>query len=133
MKEAAAKLGRGTWLLLGTGALVTTVLVIGACGGGAKTDPRYPPRPAGCDVKVFRGKVAGITYDDIGHVDAICGTDLGPEECLKELRDQACKLGGDIVYDVPDEPNKPSPDKIKYTGRVAHTRVTAAADGGASP
>ena len=105
-----------------------------SCGGGAKTDPRYPPRANGCDVKLFRGKVAGITYDDIGRVDAICGTDLGPEACLLELKNQSCRLGGDIVYDVPDEPNKPSPDKIMYTGRVAHTRASSGtgSDGGAS-
>jgi len=108
---------------------LVVIAVLASCGGGPKTDPRYPPRPDGCDVKVFRGKVAGITYDDIGHVDSICGTDLGPEECLKELKKQSCKLGGDIVYDVPDEPLTPSPDKIRYTGRVAHTR---AASGGAT-
>jgi len=108
---------------------LVVIAVLASCGGGPKTDPRYPPRPDGCDVKVFRGRVAGITYDDIGRVDSICGTDLGPEECLKELKKQTCKLGGDIVYDVPDEPLTPSPDKIRYTGRVAHTR---AASGGAT-
>jgi hypothetical protein len=103
---------------------LVVIAVLASCGGGPKTDPRYPPRPDGCDVKVFRGKVSGITYDDIGHVDSICGTDVGPEACLVELKN--------IVYDVPDEPNKPSPDKIRYTGRVAHTRTaTSAADGGA--
>jgi hypothetical protein len=101
--------------------LVCAIALLASCGG-PKTDPRYPPRPDNCEVQLFRGKVAGITYDDIGHVDSICGSDLGPEECLKELKRQTCKLGGDIVYDVPDEPSKPSPDKIAYTGRVAHTR-----------
>jgi hypothetical protein len=95
-----------------------------ACGG-AKTDPRYPPLPEGCDVKVFRGKVTGLVYDDIGRVDSICGNDIGREQCLLELKNQTCKLGGDIVYDVPDEPEKPSPDKMRYTGRVAHTRTSA--------
>jgi hypothetical protein len=107
--------------------LFVVIALLASCGGGPKTDPRYPPRAEGCDVKIFRGKVAGITYDDIGHVDAICGNDLGPEECLKELKNQTCKLGGDIVYDVPDEPEKPSPDKVKFTGRAAHTRVAAPA------
>ena len=111
---------------------VLAVALFTACGGGSKTDPRYPPRPDSCEVQVFRGKVTGIKYDDIGHVDAICGNDLGLEECLKELKRQTCKLGGDIVYDVPDEPLKPSPDKISYTGRVAHTRGAASADAGKS-
>ncbi len=93
-----------------------------ACNSGPKTDPRYPPQPPGCDVKLFRGKVVSLTYDDIGRVVSICGIDISPESCLKELKNQTCKLGGDIVYDVPEEPLKPSPDKIKFTGRVAHTR-----------
>ena len=110
---------------------IAVALSLAACGGGgAKTDPRYPARPDNCEVQVFRGKVAGVTYDDIGHVDAICGSDLGPAACLDELKRQTCKLGGDIVYDVPDEPDKPSPDKFRYTGRVAHTRAPGAAPAG---
>ncbi|HMI83868.1 MAG TPA: hypothetical protein VK550_07220 [Polyangiaceae bacterium] len=119
--KCAAKEPRAVAFRVARSMLVIAVLA--SCGGSAKTDARYPPRPEGCDVKVFRGKVAGITYDDIGHVDSICGSDLGPEACLAELKNQTCKLGGDIVYDVPDEPNQPSPDKISYTGRVAHTRT----------
>jgi hypothetical protein len=75
---------------------------------------------------VFHGKVAGIVYDDIGRVDSICGNDLGREACLVELKNQACKLGGDIVYDVPDDPLQPGPDKLRYIGRVAHTRIPGA-------
>ena len=94
-----------------------------SCGGGSKGDSRYPPRPPGCDVKLFRGKVAGFEYDNIGQVDAICGNDVSVEECLKEIKNQTCKLGGDIVYDVPLDPEKPSPDKVRFTGRAAHTRA----------
>lgn len=109
-------------------AAVLVVLTFAACGGGgAKTDSRYPERPKGCDVKTFHGKVAGIKYDDIGRVDAICGKDLGETACITELKDQACKLGGDIVYDVPEDPETPSPDKVKFTGRVAHTRAASPA------
>jgi hypothetical protein len=100
--------------------------LLAASCGGAKTDSRYPRLPEGCDVKVFRGKVSGIVYDDIGRVDSICGNDIGNDPCLLELKKQTCKLGGDIVYEVPDEPEKPSPDKIRYTGRVAHTRASTA-------
>jgi hypothetical protein len=102
------------------------VLFLAACGGNAKFDPHYPPRPAGCDVKLFHGKVAGIVYDDIGRVDSICSNDMGRDQCVAELKNQTCKLGGDIVYDVPDDPEKPAPDKMRYTGRVAHTRIPGA-------
>jgi hypothetical protein len=67
----------------------------------------------------------GIVYDDIGRVDSICGNDIGRQQCLLELKKQTCKLGGDIVYDVPDDPQTPTPDKMRYTGRVAHTRAPA--------
>jgi len=30
---------------------------------------------------------------------------------MTELKNQACKLGGDVIYDVPYEPEKPSPDQ----------------------
>ena len=109
-------------MLAGAAWLLATSL-LAACGGGSKGDARYPERPKGCDVKLFHGKVVGSAYDDIGRVDAICGTDLGVEACLTELKDQSCKLGGDIVYDVPSDPDKPSPDKVRYTGRVAHSRA----------
>jgi hypothetical protein len=112
-------------------AAIIAVVGLVSCGGGAKTDSRYPARPDGCDVKVFHGKVAGMQYDNIGHVDAICGSDLGDAACIAELKNQTCKLGGDIVYDVPDDPEKPSPDKVKFTGRAAHTRAAPAA--GAPP
>ena len=126
--HGAQRAAMGSWcaaLIFGT--------ALASCGGGSKTDPRYPPRADNCDVKVFRGKVAGITYDDIGRVDSICGADIGPQGCLDELKRQTCKLGGDIVYDVPDEPEKPSPDKLRYTGRVAHTRVATAGAASATP
>jgi hypothetical protein len=112
---------------------LVVMAVLASCGGGAKTDPRYPARPDNCEVKVFHGKVAGIPYDDIGHVDSICGSDIGPVECLNELKRQSCKLGGDIVYDVPDDPDKPAPDKLRYTGRVAHTRVAGGAKAPPAP
>src|SRR5262249_8036486 len=98
-----------------------------ACGGGAKTDPRYPPRAAGCEVRIFNGKITGpMKYDDLGRVDAICGNDISEKDCIRELQDQACKLGGDMLYDVPTEPTRPSPDKVLYRAHVAHTRVAPA-------
>ncbi|MET0594218.1 MAG: hypothetical protein ABW133_16065 [Polyangiaceae bacterium] len=113
-------------------AAIIAVLTLASCGGSAKTDSRYPERPKGCAVQVFHGKVVGIQYDGIGHVDAICGSDLGEAACIAELKDQTCKLGGDLVYDVPDDPEKPSPDKIKFTGRAAHTRAASPAPAGST-
>ena len=93
-----------------------------ACGG-SKTDSRYPALPEGCPVELFHGKVQTAKYDDIGRGDAICAKDIGVDACMQELKRQTCKLGGNIVYDVPDDPETPTPDKVRYTGRVAHTRA----------
>jgi hypothetical protein len=30
-------------------------------------------------------------------VSAVCGDDIADEKCLRELKDQTCKLGGDVV------------------------------------
>jgi len=106
-------------------ALLLPLFALASCGG-PKGDSHYPPRPENCDVKLFHGKVVDIVYDDIGHVDSICSGDFSRDQCIVELKKQTCKLGGDIVYDVPDEPLKPSPDKIRYTGHVAHTRIPGA-------
>jgi hypothetical protein len=103
----------------------STVLLVllASCGGKPAGDPRFPSRPEGCEVKLFHTKVEGLSYEDIGRVDAICSNDVTADSCLAELKNQACKLGGDIVYDVPEDPPRPSPDKVRFTGRVAHTRA----------
>lgn len=98
-----------------------------SCGSPKKTDPRYPPRPVGCRVMIFRGPVAStVSYDNVGKADVICGELVADSDCLRGLMDEACKLGGDIVYDV-FAPSKPAPDKVKYEGRVAHTRIAGPA------
>ena|SRR5215831_16939447 len=118
------RLTTGVWLpAFGAQILNGSLLLLASCGGGHAVDSRYPPRPEGCQVKLFYGKVQGLTYDDIGRADAICSLDITQESCLEELKNQTCKLGGDLVYDVPEEPTKPTPDKIRFIGRVAHTRA----------
>jgi hypothetical protein len=106
--------------------LLSLTVAILSCASHKKTDPRYPPQPVGCKVMIFRGPVAStVAYDNIGRVDMICGELIPDSDCLRGLMDEACKLGGDILYDVL-APTKPAPDKIKYDGRVAHTRISAA-------
>jgi hypothetical protein len=103
-------------------AAATLAAAFASCGGGPKTDPRYPARADNCDVKVFRGKVSGMTYDDIGHVDSICGSDLGPQACLDELKRQTCKLGGDIVYAWPTRASlPPAPPRRRLKDRPGST------------
>jgi hypothetical protein len=104
--------------------LATAVL---ACGSPKKTDPRYPPQPEGCKVMIFNGPVPStVKFDHLGRVDMICGELIAHSDCMRALMDEACKLGGDILYDIVG-PTKPAPDKVKYDGRVGHTRIAASA------
>ena len=34
----------------------------------------------------------------------------------------ACRMGGDILYDVPKKPLRPTEQGMVYTGHVAHTK-----------
>jgi hypothetical protein len=63
--------------------------------------------------------------ENIGPVKALCDRDDSRETCLRELEDQVCLLGGDVLWQV-DGP-APDADKQKMFGRAAHTRASTAA------
>ena len=60
--------------------------------------------------------------DNIGPVTAWCGEDINNDACMRTLKDQACKLGGDVVWGVSDLPSV-SVGKKKLAGRAAHTKT----------
>jgi uncharacterized protein YbjQ (UPF0145 family) len=62
-----------------------------------------------------------MATDNIGTVRSRCATDVSHEDCLRELKDQACKLGADVVWGVADTPRLVD-DKNEWSGRAAHTR-----------
>ena len=97
------------------------VLAASACGGGSKEPSKYPPRPEGCDVSLFHGTPTMQT-DNIGPVSAICSDDVKEDDCIRTLKDEACKLGGDVVWEVPDKPTRTNSDKNRWTGRAAHSK-----------
>lgn len=106
--------------------LVVVVLGLVAVGCGAPEKPgRYPKRPEGCDVKVFPEEPSMPT-DNIGSVDAICGDDISDAACLQTLKDEVCKLGGDVAWGVSDRPSI-SLGKKKLSGRAAHTKTAGPA------
>lgn len=104
------------------------VLVASACGAEAKPPGRYPPQKEGCEVAVFADTPTTPT-DNIGTVNAVCGDDVSDADCLRTLKDQACKLGADVVWGVPDKPTL-SLGKKKLSGRAAHTKAAPAAPAG---
>ncbi|MGH7271194.1 MAG: hypothetical protein ACREJ3_12270 [Polyangiaceae bacterium] len=77
------------------------------------------PRPQGCPVQVFTD-VAPMRTENIGPVTATCSRDDSEEACTRELEDQVCQLGGDVMWQV-DGPF-PEGDHQRMRGRAAHTR-----------
>jgi len=96
-----------------------------SCGGGnAAIAARYPPLPEGCGVKVYPDAPA-VPTDNIGPVRASCSADVSEADCLRTLQDQACRLGGDVVWGV-GEPTK-TDSGIRLSGRAAHTKASSTA------
>ena len=102
-------------------------LVIAACAFGATGCPspaqegKYPPRPEGCDVQMFQG-APGVMNENIGPVTATCGADIKDDDCMRTLKDQACKLGANILWGVSDTPSNGT-GKKQLAGRAAHTKT----------
>jgi hypothetical protein len=94
-------------------------LLLAACGASPKSPSAYPPREEGCDVQVF-SDAPTVATENIGPVSAVCGEDVADDECLRELKDQTCKLGGDVVWGVADKPTIEG-GKKRFSGRAAHT------------
>lgn len=81
----------------------------------------YPPRPEGCAIQVFPD-VPPMPTDNIGPVTATCDLDVSDADCQRTLKDQACKLGGDVLWGMSDDPDK-SGGKKRIFGRAAHTKA----------
>lgn len=102
-------------------ASVVVMLSMTGCPAAPEKDARFPARAEGCDVKVFP-ESPSMPTDNIGPVMATCGQDVSNDDCLRTLKDQACKLGGDVVWGVSDVPSS-SQGKKKLAGRAAHTKT----------
>lgn len=90
-----------------------------ACGG-AERPSKYPPRPEGCDVTVSEDAPGGAT-DNIGPVSASCADSVSDDECLRTLKDQVCKLGGDALWGTDGRP-KLDLGRKRLDGRAAKRR-----------
>jgi hypothetical protein len=93
------------------------------CASPPEKPSQYPTRPEGCDVKIYpEAPPASMPTDNIGPVTATCAENVTKDDCLRTLKDQACKLGGDIVWGVPNEPSNVA-GKQRFEGRAAHTKT----------
>jgi hypothetical protein len=103
---------------------IALLTLLGACLAGcpsAPKDTRYPEREPGCDVKIFV-EIPPMQSDNIGPVMATCDSDVSDADCMRTLKDEACKLGADLVWGVDDVPSN-LPGKKKLAGRAAHTKA----------
>ncbi len=107
-------------IVVAVGALVATSIV--ACGGGKPS--KYPPRDEGCDVTIYPEAPLGRT-DNIGPVSASCEESVSEADCQRTLKDEVCRLGGDVVWGVGDKPQK-NGLRYEWHGRAAHTRAPKA-------
>jgi hypothetical protein len=81
------------------------------------------PRDRGCAVQVFTDKPPGST-ENIGPVTALCTEEDSRDVCVRELQDQVCLLGGDILWQVdgPTQTDTQNGPRERMRGRAAHSK-----------
>lgn len=119
-------------------AAIAALLVLGAAGchtagapspqSASEAPGKYPRRASGCDIAVFHTAVPGAeVWDDLGIAEVGCHVSLPMGQCLAMLKAEGCRLGGDMLYNVPRSPLRPSDQVMVLRGQVAHTRPGKAA------
>ena len=103
------------------GGLACAVAIASAAACHGSEPSRFPPREPGCDVRVFNEDAPNIPTENIGSVTASCDDRTPVDDCMRTLKDEACKLGANVVWGVSDEPTRAN-GKIKLAGRAAHTK-----------
>jgi hypothetical protein len=101
-------------------ALVAVLAVAVACSSKGRSS-KYPRRAPGCPLSVYNGLPPG-PWDDIGIVEVGCYLDESEIACLGRLRTEACRMGGDILYNVPKRAQRPMERGMIYRAMVAHSR-----------
>jgi hypothetical protein len=103
-----------------TRSLFPFLIVLASCGSKQGEPSKYPPQKEGCEVQIFQETPTAQT-DNIGPVSATCDESVPDQDCLRTLKDEACKLGGNVVWGVEPNPTKQL-GKKKFFGRAAHTK-----------
>lgn len=88
-----------------------------ACASPPAKEQQYPPRPEGCDVATFPDAPI-VPTDNVGPVTARCDESTSDADCMRTLKDQACKLGADVIWGVSDVPSRQNGKKL-LSGRAA--------------
>jgi hypothetical protein len=106
-------------------ALICGLRALAACATTSK-ERKYPPRRPGCHLTVSYATAPFGNWDDIGVAQVGCYLDEGEGPCLHRLKAEACRMGGDVLYAVPNKAARPGEREMTMRGRVAHTRAEAA-------
>jgi hypothetical protein len=90
-----------------------------ACGG-AQT-PGVPVRPVGCAVEVVHEGVPTRPVRSLGQVEARCRGTYAHDEarCMRELQDQACRMGATVIWDVRSEPMETEEESTRMRASAA--------------
>jgi hypothetical protein len=80
---------------------------------------REMARGTGCEVRTY-DRAPPMPTENVGEVTATCAADDSREVCMRELEDQVCRVGGDVLWQV-DGPRVDG-DKQRVTGRAAHSK-----------
>lgn len=93
-------------------------------GTGGAGGPKYPRRAPNCDLAIFNEPVpTGVAgWDDLGVAEVACHINTAYPQCFDRLRTEACRMGGDIIYNIPKKPFRPRDEVVVLRGQVAHTR-----------
>jgi hypothetical protein len=106
--------------LAGTAVFFVIAAGVLACGSPSQQESKFPTREPGCEILIFPESPSYQT-ENIGPVQASCDETISDEECLRTLKDQACKLGADTIWGVSDTPTIEA-GKKKFFGRAAHQK-----------
>jgi hypothetical protein len=109
---------RGGDLAWGTAGNALTATHLTAHAGHTRRATKGP-RERGCAIQTF-DQAPPMHTENIGPVAATCDQDDTRDVCLRELEDQACLLGADVMWQI--EGPVVQGNKQRMTGRAAHTR-----------
>jgi hypothetical protein len=105
-------------------AAIAIATPLGCAGQAANAPPagKYPRRGAGCEIALYHTAVPGAAlWDDLGIAEVSCQVNTPLSQCLQLLKAEACRMGGDMIYNVPRTPLRPQDQVIMYRGQAAHT------------
>lgn len=125
-----ARIRRDARSFVGGAALLCAALSAGCASNQGAPDARYPRRAPGCELTVYHTAVPAVAaWDDIGVAEANCNIGGAVADCMRILKAEACRMGGDLLYNVPKKPGRPRYNVVQLIGQVAHTRSRGATGG----